>query len=349
VIDTRAVIAVAAAASLTLTLSAQQQPDGSRGLTAVQGLKVGHHTLKERPTGCTVILAEQGATAGVDVRGSAPGTRETDLLNPTATVERIHAIVLSGGSAFGLDAASGVVKYLEQRGVGFKVGTAVVPIVPAAILFDLGIGDGTIRPTADCGFKAATAASDGPVAEGNVGAGAGATVGKMGGREHAMKGGLGSAAIVLPDGLVVAAIVAVNAVGDIVDSRTGQIVAGMRTDDGKGFVDVRRRLRGEGAKPPAAPLENTTIGVVATNATLTKVQATKVAQMAHDGLARAVVPAHLSSDGDAIFALATGVRPAANVDTIGALAADAMSEAIVRAVRAATGIAGYPAARDLRP
>jgi L-aminopeptidase/D-esterase-like protein len=327
----------------------QARPDASKGLTAVEGLKVGHHTLKERPTGCTVILAERGATAGVDVRGSAPGTRETDLLSPTATVEQVHAIVLSGGSAFGLDSATGVMKYLEQRGIGFKVGTATVPIVPAAILFDLGIGDQTIRPTADCGLAAATAATDGPVVEGNVGAGAGATVGKMAGRERAMKGGIGTAAIVLADGLVVAAIVAVNARGDIIDPQTGRVVAGMRTEDGKGLADVRTQLHGTTAKPPAdEPLQNTTIGVVATNATLTKVQATKVAQMAHDGLARAIVPAHTTGDGDAIFALATGVRPAASVDTIGALAAEAMSEAIVRAVRAATGIPGYPAARDLR-
>ena len=320
-----------------------------RGLTAVQGLKVGHHTLSQRPTGCTVVIAENGAVAGVDVRGSAPGTRETDLLGPTATVNEVHAIILSGGSAFGLESATGVVRYLEQRGVGLKFGGAVIPIVPGAILFDLGVGDGTIRPGADCGFAAAKAASDAAVLEGNVGAGAGATVGKMGGRERAMKGGIGSAEIVRADGLVVAALVAVNARGDVIDPETGRVVAGMRTADGKGFADVRVMLR-TGAKPQApAPLEHTTIGVVATNATLTKVQAIKVAQMAHDGLARAIVPAHTSGDGDAIFSLATGTRPgAADVDAIGALAADAMAQAIVRAVRAAVGIPGYPAARDLR-
>jgi L-aminopeptidase/D-esterase-like protein len=316
-----------------------------KGLTAVDGLKVGHHTLKERPTGCTVIIAEKGAVAGVDVRGSAPGTRETDLLSPTATVDRVHAIVLSGGSAFGLDTASGVVKYLEQHRVGFEFGGAVVPIVPAAILFDLGVGDPKIRPGADCGFAAASAATDGLVTEGNVGAGAGATVGKMAGREHAMKGGIGTAAITLPDGLVVAALVAVNARGDVIDPRNGQVVAGMRTDDGKQLADVRNLLRRGALKLPAPePLQHTTIGVVATNATLTKTQATKVAQMAHDGLARTIVPAHTSGDGDAIFALATGTRGAADLDTIGALVA----EAILRAVRAATSIPGYPAARDLR-
>jgi L-aminopeptidase/D-esterase-like protein len=344
---------VIAALTTAVMPTSQSAPSSERGLTAVDGIKVGHHTLTERPTGCTVVIAEKGATAGVDVRGSAPGTRETDLLNPTATVDQVHAIVLAGGSAFGLDSATGVVRYLEQNGIGFRFGGAVVPIVPAAILFDLNVGDGRIRPTADCGFAAAQAATTGPVAEGNVGAGAGATVGKMGGRGRAglaMKGGIGSASIVRADGLVVAALVAVNARGDIVDPRTGKIVAGARTEDGKGLIDVRTLLRGAAKDLPAPePLQHTTIGVVATNATLTKSQATKVAQMAHDGLARAIVPAHTSGDGDAIFALATGTRTgAADVDTIGALAADAMSDAILRAVRAATGIPGYPAVRDLR-
>jgi L-aminopeptidase/D-esterase-like protein len=338
------------AEAVPVTTSSQSSPLASRGLTAVQGLKVGHHTLTARPTGCTVILAENGATAGVDVRGSAPGTRETDLLSPTSVVDRVHAIVLSGGSAFGLDAASGVVRYLEERGVGFKFGGAVVPTVPAAILFDLGVGDPKIRPTADCGYAAAQAATNGPVAEGNVGAGAGATVGKSAGRGRAMKGGLGSAAIALPDGLVVAAIVAVNARGDVIDPATGQVVAGTRTADGKSLSDVRVLLR-QGLMDPLAPeaLQHTTIGVVATNATLTKTQATKMAQMAQDGLARAIVPVHTSVDGDAVFALATGTRQgAADLDTIGALAAEAMAQAILRAVRAATGIPGFPAARDLR-
>jgi L-aminopeptidase/D-esterase-like protein len=326
------------------------QAPSNRGLTAVPGLKVGHHTLTERPTGCTVVIAEKGATAGVDVRGSAPGTRDTDLLAPTATVEQVHGILLSGGSAFGLEAAGGVMRYLEERGVGFRFGGAVVPIVPAAILFDLGIGDPKIRPTADCGFRAASAATDGPVAEGNVGAGAGATVGKMGGRERAMKGGIGSAAITLPNGLVVAALVAVNARGDVIDPATGQVVAGMRTEDGRGLADVRRRLKsGQFERPFPEPLQNTTIGVVATNARMTKTQATRIAQLAHDGLARAIVPAHTSADGDAIFALATGVRTGPDdLDTIGSLAADVMAEAILRAVRAATGIPGFPAVRDLR-
>jgi L-aminopeptidase/D-esterase-like protein len=340
-----AVFAIAAGAASVLA----QTPDAKSGLTAVAGLKVGQVTLKQRPTGCTVVIAEKGATAGVDVRGSAPGTRETDLLNPTATVEQVHAIVLSGGSAFGLDSATGVVRALEQRGVGFKFAGAIVPIVPAAILFDLGVGDGAVRPGADCGYAAVQAAPDGAIAEGNVGAGAGATVGKMAGRGRSMKGGIGTAAISLNDGLVVAALVAVNARGDIVDPATGKIVAGMRTEDGRGLADVRVWLRTPRKTPEPEPLQHTTIGVVATNAVLTKTQATKVAQMAQDGLARAIVPAHTTNDGDAIFALATGVRPGpADVDTIGALAADAVVEAILRAVRAAAGIPGYPAARDLR-
>jgi L-aminopeptidase/D-esterase-like protein len=349
-----AIAAFAAQLSLGPDLSAQT--GASRGLTAVPGLKVGHHTLTERPTGCTVVLAEKGATAGVDVRGSAPGTRETDLLAPTASVEQVHGIVLSGGSAYGLDAASGVMRYLEQQGVGFKFGGAVIPIVPGAILFDLGVGDPRIRPTAECGYLAAKAATDGPVAEGNVGAGAGATVGKMGGRDRAMKAGIGSAAITLPNGLIVAALVAVNARGDVIDPSTGQVVAGMRTEDGKGLADVRRRLKSGALDLPLRfdlplreALQHTTLGIVATNATLTKTQATRIAQMAHDGLARAISPAHTSADGDAIFALATGVRTGPDdLDTIGTLAAEAMAEAIVRAVRAATGIPGYPAARDLR-
>jgi L-aminopeptidase/D-esterase-like protein len=331
--------------------SSGAEPRADPGLTAVPGLKVGHHTLAERPTGCTVILAEAGATAGVDVRGGAPGTRETDLLDPSNTVQRVHAVVLSGGSAFGLDAATGVVRFLEERGVGFDVGVAKVPIVPAAVLFDLAVGDRPqVRPTAESGYRAAQAATDEPVAEGNVGAGAGATVGKFAGSARAMKSGLGTASITLPDGLIVAALVAVNAVGDVLDPATGQLIAGARTDDGRALADARRLLRTVGFKPLARPGESTTIGVVATNATLDKAQARKVAQMAQDGFARAIVPAHTPLDGDTIFALATGRLPGgADVMTIGALAAEVMAHAVVRAVRAATGLPGLPAARDLAP
>lgn len=321
------------------------------GLTAVEGIEVGHHTLSERPTGCTVVLARDGAVAGVDVRGAAPGTRETDLLDPSNTVETVHAVVLSGGSAFGLDTASGVVRYLDEKGIGFDVGVARVPIVPAAILFDLGVGDARIRPGADCGYKAAAAASSGPVAEGSVGAGAGATVGKLGGPGRAMKGGIGTAARSLPGGLTVAALVAVNAVGDVVDPATGSVVAGIRGADGS-FVDARSLLRsGALAQPPAGDDgrgSNTTIGVVATNARLTKAQARKVAQMAHDGLARTIYPAHTPFDGDTIFTVATGRHEADfNLLALGGLAAELMADAVLRAVTEATGVDGFPAVRDL--
>lgn len=348
---TRAAAAIVLAAFLA-GLEAEAVPQdmtaAHRGLTAVSGLKVGHHTLEARPTGCTVVLAEAGAVAGVDVRGSAPGTRETDLLNPINLVQQVHAVVLSGGSAFGLAAADGVIKYLEERKVGFQFGSSVVPIVPAAVLFDLPVGDGRIRPGPDCGYAAAASATTGPVAEGNVGAGAGATVGKLRRADRGMKGGIGSAAIEVPGGLVVAALVAVNAAGNVVDPATGRFIAGGRTDDGERIADLRSLLR-TSVRSPERPLENTTLAVVATNAVLTKVQATKLAQMAHDGYARAIYPAHLTVDGDAIFALATGTHAGAvDLNQLGALAADAVAEAIVRAARAATGIPGYPAARDVK-
>jgi L-aminopeptidase/D-esterase-like protein len=326
--------------------------DVSKGLTAVGGLKVGHFTLTERPTGCTVVLTEAGAVASVDVRGGAPGTRETDLLDPVNTVQKVHAIVLAGGSAFGLDSATGVMRYLEEKNVGFDVGVARVPIVPAAILFDLPFGGKpNVRPTADCGYKAAQAATDGPVEEGNVGAGAGATVGKMGGPKNSMKAGIGSAALAQPDGLVVAALVAVNAVGDIIDPATGKIVAGVLGPDGKTFADARALMRSGAFAERPRPGTNTTIGIVATNATLTKVQALKVAQMAHDGYARAISPVHTPFDGDTIFALSTGTAdkpvPDMAIGRIGALAAEAMADAILRAARQATSSQGVPAARDL--
>ena len=321
----------------------------NRTLTAVPGVKVGHVTLEERPTGCTVILTEAGAVAGVDVRGAAPGTRETELLSPLNTVDRVHAIVLSGGSAFGLDAASGAVRWLEERGIGFDTGVARVPIVPAAILFDLRLGDPRIRPGAECGYRAAAAASSEPVPEGSVGAGAGATVGKMRGFERAVKGGIGTAAVRMPDGLIVAAIVAVNAFGDVIDPSTGAVVAGARTDDGKSFADARRLLL-DGHLNTSRGGDNTTLAVVATNARLSKSGAAKVAAMAHDGFARAITPVHTPVDGDTIFALATGTRESDDsLFVIGALAAEVTAEAIVRAVRQATSAGGVPALRDLAP
>jgi L-aminopeptidase/D-esterase-like protein len=352
-----AALVTAAASGSILTAQRDGRPSpymatdmATGGLTDVKGIKVGHFTRPERPTGCTVVLAEAGAVAGVDVRGAAPGTIETDLLNPVNLVDRVHAVFLSGGSAFGLDVASCVRKYLYERQVGFETRVAKVPIVPGAILFDLGVGDRPeIWPTADCGYRAAATASDGRIAQGNVGAGAGATVGKLGGGNGAMKGGLGTASISVPNGLValvVAALVAVNSVGDVIDPHSGTVLAGVRTPDGKSMADARKLLRSGTATAKVG--QNTTIGIVATNARLTKVQATKVAQMAHDGVARAIYPAHTMGDGDTIFALATGEVDTADVSRVGAIAADAVADAIVRAVLAAESIPGFPAARDFR-
>lgn len=325
----------------------------NKGLTEVDGLRVGHHTLSERPTGCTVILVDgDGAAGGVSQRGAAPGTRETDLLDPLNLVDKVNAIVLSGGSAYGLDAAQGVVRYLEERKIGWNVGAAgVVPIVPAAILYDLSFGNNpNIRPTADCGYRAAQSASDAAVAEGNVGAGAGATVGKVAGGGRAMKGGIGAAAIRLPNGLVVGALAAVNAVGDVLDPTTGQIVAGVRTTDGKALADARKLLRDGSLFRAVAPraAENSTLAVVATNARLTKTEVNRVALMADDGLARAISPAHTIGDGDTVFALATGRWSGqADASIIGALAAEVLADAIVRAASQATSLGGLPAARDM--
>lgn len=321
---------------------------------AVAGIEVGHHELAGLPTGCTAVLAREGAVAGVDVRGSAPGTRETDLLDPENTVERVHAVVLSGGSAFGLAAADGTVRFLEEAGIGYRVGPFRVPIVPAAILFDLGVqGPGAVRPGADCGYRAAANAGSAPVRRGNRGAGAGATVGKSRGMSRAMKGGIGSASLGFADGLVVAALIAVNAVGDVVDPADGGVIAGVRQDDGT-LADSRRLLLepGPGSGPEGedrGPLAgaNTTIGVVAVNAPLTKAQANKVAEMAHDGLARSIYPVHTPADGDTLFALSTGQGPEAPVGRIGALAAEVVARAVLDAVRSAESLPGLPAVRDL--
>ena len=313
-------------------------------LTSVPGIKVGHHTLSERPTGCTVILAEAGATAGVDVRGAAPATRETDLLDPVNSVQQVHAIVLAGGSAFGLDSAAGVMRYLEEHRIGFPFGSARVPIAPGAALFDLRVGDPLVRPTAECGYLAARSAASDPALEGNVGAGAGATIGKALGMDRAMKAGVGAAAVRMTDGLTVAALVVLNAFGDVVDPATGRTVAGVRGADGRELADARKLLRAGLLRFEPG---NTTLGVVATNAALTKTEATCVARMAHDGFARAIAPSHTPVDGDAIFTLATGERPgAAAVGVIGALAAEVVADAIVRAATQADGLPGLPAARD---
>ncbi|GIW06677.1 MAG: peptidase S58 [Dehalococcoidia bacterium] len=300
-------------------------------ITDVPGIRVGHWTDREAVTGCTVVLADGGAVGGVDVRGSAPGTRETDLLRPGSLVERVNAVVLTGGSAFGLAAADGVMRYLEAHGVGFEARVTRVPIVPAAVLFDLAIGSASVRPDAEAGWLACTAATSGPVEEGCVGVGTGATVAKRHGLHRAVKGGLGSASTLLEDGTGVGVIVAVNAVGAVVDER-GVTIATERPG------------------PPGEPIliGNTTLAVVATNARLDKAFATKVAQMAHDGLAIALRPAHTMVDGDTVFALATGERSGpADVTAIGAAAAKLVARAIVRAVLLATPLGGVPSVSTL--
>lgn len=329
----------------------------NNSITDVPGLRVGHAQNDEAFTGCTVILCEDGALGGIDQRGGAPGTRETDALHPMHLVERVHAVVLSGGSAFGLDSATGVVRYLEERGVGFNVGVARVPIVPAAILFDLGFGRADVRPDAAMGYQACQNASAGPPAEGNVGAGCGATVGHILGMGQAMKSGIGCASLDLGRGVVVGAIAAVNPLGDVVDPHTGQILAGARAVQkdpihigGSGyFAGTLEVMKGMLGRKPLGfhGQSNTVIGVVATNAGLNKEQINKVAQMAQDGLARSVRPAHTMQDGDTIFALSTG-KVKADVNIVGAFAAEVFAQAIVRAVKAARPAGGLPAWVDLQ-
>ncbi|KAF0106056.1 MAG: hypothetical protein FD146_2839 [Anaerolineaceae bacterium] len=321
-------------------------------ITDVPGIEVGQAQDDEALTGCTVVLCRRGAAGGVDVRGSAPGTRETDLLDPVNLVDKVHAVMLAGGSAFGLDAASGVMKYLEEHKIGFNTGVARVPIVPAAILFDLGLGRANRRPDPEMGYRAASAANAGLVAEGNAGAGTGASVGKIFGMAGAMKSGLGTASIEIGGGVVVGAIAAVNAFGDVLDPSTGQIIAGarpvklgpLRLGKGEKFADTLKVMKTFAGRAVLgfATKSNTVIGVVAANVKFTKAEATKMAQMAQDGLARTVRPAHTMLDGDTIFALATGGRRA-DVSIIGAYAAEALAQAIVRAVRAAKAAGGLPA------
>ena len=329
---------------ITAAGSSSLPPDS---ICDVAGLRVGHFSDSRRPTGCTVLLCEQGAVASVDVRGAAPGTRETDLLAPENTVEQVHAILLTGGSAFGLDAASGVMRWLAERGHGLPVGPARVPIVPAAVLFDLWVGDPSIRPDADAGYAACMAAAEQAPEQGNVGAGSGASVGKLFGPQHAMKGGIGSASLTV-HGITVGALVAVNAVGDVIDPADGRLVAGARGDDGRTLLGSAHALS-EG-RVPAALLDgmSTTLGIVATDALLNKTQAKKVAQMSHDGLARTINPVHTPFDGDMMFAVATGRSGrTAHVGLVGALAAEVTARAVLRAVRAARSLPGLPAACDL--
>ena len=308
-------------------------------ITDIPGLRVGHDTNAEGGTGCTVLLCDTPAIGGVDVRGGAPATRETDLLHPMHLVEEVHAIVLTGGSAYGLDAASGVMRYLEEQNIGFDVGVARVPIVPAAALFDLAFGSPSVRPDAASGYRACIQASANPIEQGNVGAGTGATVGKMFGPAFCMKGGLGSASMRLDDGTIIGAIVAVNALGDIIDPQTQQVIAGARNPLG-GFI-------------ASNPFGNTTIAIVATSASLPKATINKVAQMAHNGLAQTIRPAHTMFDGDTVFALALGPQSETRTDQatlasqgsmIGAAAATTLARAIIKAIRNATALHGIPAA-----
>jgi len=314
-------------------------------ITDVTGIKVGHYTDTKAITGCTVILCENGAVGGVDVRGSAPGTRETDLLRPMNLVERIHAVLLSGGSAYGLDAAGGVMRYLEERGYGHDTSVAKVPIVPAAVIFDLNIGDPTVRPGLEAGYKACLAATDKAVPEGSVGAGTGATVGKILGIERAVKSGLGTASQEIAGGIKVAALVVVNAVGNVFDCGNCVTIAGPRNEQNKGFLSTLDLLKQMGDWQPWAPT-NTTLGVVATNAALSKEQVNKLAQMAQDGFARAINPSHMMHDGDTVFALSLGNK-ACDISILGSVAADVVSKAIARAVQEAKTLGGIPSIRDL--
>ena len=329
-------------------------PAGDAGsITRVAGIEVGHFTDTRRPTGCTVVMAREGAVAGVDVRGAAPGTRETDLLHPSNLVDKVHAIMLAGGSAWGLEAATGAVRWLEERGVGLDVAVGRLPIVPAAVLFDLLVGDMRIRPDAAAGYAACAAASGADPAEGNVGAGAGAVVGKVFGIQHAMKGGVGTASVTV-DGVTVGALIACNALGDVIDPDTAQVMAGARTDDGRALRDTRRALlRGQPPQPLLAGT-NTTIGVVATDAILTKAQAHRLAIAAHDGLARSINPVHTMSDGDTLFSLGTGrAGKSLGMMVLATMAAEATARATVRAVQAARSVTTaeglyLPAMADLR-
>ncbi len=320
-------------------------------ITDVPGIEVGHYTDTRRPTGCSVVIARDGAVGGVDVRGAAPGTRETDLLAPSNTVSTVHAVLLSGGSAWGLDAAGGVMRWLDEQSIGLEVGPARVPIVPAAVLFDLMVGDARIRPDAAAGYAACAAASARAAAEGNVGAGAGALVGKVFGHERAMKGGIGTASVRV-GGVTVGALIACNALGDVIDPDTGAVIAGARSADGKSLADTRRALLAGEAPIPILAGTNTTIGVVATDAVLNKVQAHRLAQVAHDGLARAINPVHTVADGDTLFALATGKAAShPGMMVLATMAAEAVARATVRAVQAAQSLnengRHTPAARGL--
>ena len=315
-------------------------------ISDIPGIQIGNAQDFAAATGCTVVICEKGAVAGVDVRGGAPGTRETDLLRPENLVERVHAVMLAGGSAFGLDAAAGVMQFLEENGIGFDVGVARVPIVVGCVLFDLDCGDHRVRPDKAMGYKSCQAALSADFSEGSAGAGTGATVGKLLGRLHAMKGGLGTYCV-RSDDLIVGALVAVNAVGDIVDPTSGSIIAGAYQEDPFLFLNSEQSLIAQQADPTKLLSKNTTIGIIVTNAKLSKPQATKVASMSHNGFARAIRPSHTLLDGDTIFALSVG-EVAADISAVGALAAQVMTQAIIRGITSATPLAGYKSYEDVR-
>ena len=319
-------------------------------ITDIDGIEVGHHTDLAHGTGCTVVLCRQGAIGGVDVRGGSPGTRETDLLHPSNQVQQLQAILLTGGSAYGLAAADGVMRYLEEQGIGYPVGANVVPIVPAAVLFDLNIGTGSVRPGPDDGFRACLDATSSVTLQGTAGAGTGATVGKALGLERATKGGIGTASIALSGGVLVAALVAVNAYGGVVDHRTGQVVAGPRCETGSGFHDSTELLiDGLSASPSSQLGENTSIGVVATNASLSKAQANHLARVSHDGLALTIRPCHTPRDGDTMFAMATCAnQQTPDLTQLGAAAVEATAQAVLKGVLSATGLGDIPAAGEWR-
>jgi len=324
-------------------------------ITDIPGIKVGHASDFEGITGCTVVLCEKGAVAGVDQRGGGPGTREIALLNPVNHVEKVHAVMLAGGSAFGLDAASGVMRFLEDNNIGYQTGVAKIPIVPAAILYDLNIGDPKVRPTPEMGYLACTNASGSSPDQGSIGAGTGATVGKLMGMNRATKSGIGSASIDLGGGVKVGAIVAVNAIGEVIDPGNGNIIAGVRANKATVFeqgkpvfseaLQIMKSIVGK-TLLGLAEKANTVIGVVATNAKFDKAACTKLAQMAQNGLVRTIRPANTMHDGDTIFALSTGKKKA-NINIVGAFAAQAVQRAILNAVLEATSLGGVPSISEL--
>ena len=312
----------------------------------VKGLKVGQVEDEKALTGCTVVICENGATCGVDVRGSAPGTRETDLLDPINSVQKVHAVVLSGGSAFGLESTCGVSRYLEEKNIGFDVGVCKVPIVTGAVLFDLAVGDYKVRPDKEMGYKACLNASETELKQGNYGAGCGATVGKVKGLDYVTKGGIGSYYIKLDNGIVVSALIAVNAFGDVYED--GQVIAGVLSDDKNELLNTYEMMK-QGVMKGGFSIDNTTIGVVATNAKLTKAQCKKISQMSHDGYAKAIFPIHTPHDGDTIFTMSTGeIEVEADLTLLGSLATEVVEKSIINAIKNAKSIQNIVSYKELQ-